>query len=108
MSFNVCLTFLSVPNEKFLLKESFIDVCTKTQLEPLSYRRMDFEEFCAATISPYQLEALDGWEQIASTAFEYFEREGNRVIFVKELAQVPPIIHTTVFRLCLIVSSIRM
>ncbi|XP_064979644.1 CDPK-related kinase 3-like isoform X4 [Musa acuminata AAA Group] len=56
-------------------------------LEPLSYRRMDFEEFCAATISPYQLEALDGWEQIASTAFEYFEREGNRVIFVKELAQ---------------------
>ncbi|KAJ8500152.1 hypothetical protein OPV22_010704 [Ensete ventricosum] len=56
-------------------------------LEPLSYRRMNFEEFCAATIVPYQLEALDGWEQIASTAFEYFEREGNRIIFVKELAQ---------------------
>lgn len=49
---------------------------------------MDFEEFCAAAISPYQLEALEGWEQIASTAFEYFEEEGNRVISVEELARV--------------------
>nr|XP_010933744.1 CDPK-related kinase 3 isoform X1 [Elaeis guineensis] len=56
-------------------------------LEPLSYRRMDFEEFCAATISPYQLEALENWEQIASAAFEYFEQEGNRVVLVEELAQ---------------------
>ncbi|XP_073111873.1 CDPK-related kinase 3-like isoform X6 [Elaeis guineensis] len=56
-------------------------------LEPLTYRRMDFEEFCVATISPYQLEALENWEQIASAAFEYFEREGNRVISVEELAQ---------------------
>lgn len=50
---------------------------------------MDFEEFCAAAISPYQLESLEGWEQIASTAFEYFEKEGNRVISVEELVQVP-------------------
>lgn len=49
---------------------------------------MDFEEFCAAAVSPYQLEALEDWEQIASTAFEYFEQEGNRVISVEELAQV--------------------
>nr|CAD1830422.1 unnamed protein product [Ananas comosus var. bracteatus] len=56
-------------------------------LEPLAYRRMDFEEFCAAAISPYQLEALENWEQIASTAFEYFEKEGNRVMSVEELAQ---------------------
>ncbi|XP_026660993.1 CDPK-related kinase 3-like isoform X2 [Phoenix dactylifera] len=56
-------------------------------LEPLAYRMMDFEEFCVATISPYQLEALENWEQIASAAFEYFEREGNRVISVEELAQ---------------------
>ena len=50
---------------------------------------MDFEEFCAAAISPYHLEALEGWEQLASRAFEHFEREGNRVISVEELAQVP-------------------
>ncbi|KAJ1408375.1 EF-hand domain [Sesbania bispinosa] len=37
-------------------------------MEPLAYRKMDFEEFCAAAISIYQLEALDRWEDIASTA----------------------------------------
>ncbi|KAG6425635.1 hypothetical protein SASPL_116080 [Salvia splendens] len=56
-------------------------------LEPLSYKKMDFEEFCAASISTYQLEALEKWEDIASAAFEYFEAEGNRVTSVEELAQ---------------------
>lgn len=56
-------------------------------MEPLLYRRMDFGEFCAAAISPYQLESLEDWEQIASTAFGYFEQEGNRVISAEELAQ---------------------
>ncbi|KAK9279195.1 hypothetical protein L1049_012873 [Liquidambar formosana] len=56
-------------------------------MDPLSYRKMDFEEFCSAAISTHQLEALDGWEQIASTGFEYFEQEGNRVISVEELAR---------------------
>ena len=63
-------------------------LCNHLQLEPLAYRRMDFEEFCAATISPYQLEAVPRWEEIASTAFEYFEQEGNRAITIEELAQV--------------------
>lgn len=57
-------------------------------MDPLSYKRMDFEEFCAAAISTHQLEALEGWENIASMAFEHFEQEGNRVISVEELAQV--------------------
>ncbi|KAK6918195.1 Protein kinase domain [Dillenia turbinata] len=56
-------------------------------MAPLSYRKMDFEEFCAAAVSTYQLEALEGWEQIASTAYEYFEQEGNRLISVDELAR---------------------
>lgn len=56
-------------------------------MEPLSRKKMDFEEFCAAAISPYQLEALEDWEKIASTAYGYFEQEGNRVISVDELAQ---------------------
>nr|XP_024927844.2 CDPK-related kinase 4-like isoform X1 [Ziziphus jujuba var. spinosa] len=56
-------------------------------MEPLSSKKMDFEEFCAAAISTYQLEALEGWEKIASTAFAIFENEGNRVISVEELAQ---------------------
>ncbi|KAK6158952.1 hypothetical protein DH2020_006266 [Rehmannia glutinosa] len=54
---------------------------------PLSYRKMDFEEFSAAAVSTYQLEALENWEQIASTAFEHFEQGGNRVISVEELAR---------------------
>ncbi|KAF6159250.1 hypothetical protein GIB67_032021 [Kingdonia uniflora] len=33
-------------------------------MEPLSYIKMDFEEFCVAAISTYQLEALEGWEQL--------------------------------------------
>ncbi|WOK98203.1 CDPK-related kinase 3 isoform X1 [Canna indica] len=67
-------------------------------LAPLSYRRMDFEEFCAATISPYPLETLDDWEQIASRAFEYFEQEGNRAISVEKLAQeliLPPTFYSS-------------
>ncbi|KAK7338113.1 hypothetical protein VNO77_18713 [Canavalia gladiata] len=56
-------------------------------MEPLAYRKMDFEEFCAAATSTYQLEALDRWEDIANTAFEHFEREGNRVISIEELAR---------------------
>ncbi|KZV50880.1 CDPK-related kinase 3-like [Dorcoceras hygrometricum] len=56
-------------------------------MSPLSYRKMDFDEFCAAAISTYQLEALENWEQLASTAFEHFEQEGNRVISLEELAR---------------------
>ncbi|KAI3694011.1 hypothetical protein L1987_76969 [Smallanthus sonchifolius] len=66
-------------------------------MAPLSYRKMDFEEFCAAAISTYQLEALETWEQIGSTAFEYFEQEGNRAVSVEELARelnVGPTAHT--------------
>lgn len=57
-------------------------------MEPLAREKMDFEEFCAAAISVYQLEAVAGWESIATRAFEYFEQEGNRVISVHELVQV--------------------
>jgi hypothetical protein len=60
---------------------------------------MDFEEFCAAAISPYQLEALENWEQIASIAFEHFEQEGNRAISIEELAQVLLIVSLMYVRL---------
>ncbi|KAI6700085.1 hypothetical protein NL676_014409 [Syzygium grande] len=57
-----------------------------TSLSALQYRRMDFEEFCAATLSVHQLEALDRWEQHARCAYEIFEKEGNRAIVIDELA----------------------
>ncbi|KAI4386695.1 hypothetical protein MLD38_004606 [Melastoma candidum] len=57
-----------------------------TSLSALQYRRMDFEEYCAATLSVHQLEALDRWEQHARCAYEIFEKEGNRAIVIDELA----------------------
>ena len=58
------------------------------KMQPLVQKKLDFEEFCAAGVSVYQLEALEEWEQIATSAFEHFEQEGNRVISVQELAGV--------------------
>uniref|UniRef100_A0A7N0ZRG8 non-specific serine/threonine protein kinase n=1 Tax=Kalanchoe fedtschenkoi TaxID=63787 RepID=A0A7N0ZRG8_KALFE len=57
-----------------------------TSLNALQYRRMDFEEFCAAALSVHQLEALDRWEQHARCAYEIFDRDGNRAIMIEELA----------------------
>ncbi|XWS39979.1 hypothetical protein CRYUN_Cryun18bG0100900 [Craigia yunnanensis] len=55
-------------------------------LNALQYRRMDFEEFCAAALSVHQLEALDRWEQHARCAYDLFEKDGNRPIVIEELA----------------------
>ncbi|GMY05981.1 CDPK-related kinase 5-like [Fagus crenata] len=57
-----------------------------SSLNALQYRRMDFEEFCAAALSVHQLEALDRWEQHARCAYELFEKDGNRAIVIEELA----------------------
>ncbi|KAL5572180.1 hypothetical protein UlMin_021777 [Ulmus minor] len=85
---------ISLHNFKMALLNNSTDAMRESKvldvlnaMEPLAYRKMDFEEFCAAAISTHQLEALEGWEQIASTAFEHFELEGNRVISVEELAR---------------------
>ncbi|KAF1875239.1 hypothetical protein Lal_00007855 [Lupinus albus] len=56
-----------------------------SSLNALQYRRMDFEEFCAAALSVHQLEALDRWEQHARCAYELFEKDGNRAIMIEEL-----------------------
>ncbi|XP_039134723.1 CDPK-related kinase 3-like isoform X2 [Dioscorea cayenensis subsp. rotundata] len=85
---------VSLENFRMALMQNATDAMKESRvpdilnlLEPLHYRKLDFEEFCAAAISPYQLEALEGWEHIASIAFEHFERDGNRVISIAELAQ---------------------
>uniref|UniRef100_A0A164WP49 non-specific serine/threonine protein kinase n=1 Tax=Daucus carota subsp. sativus TaxID=79200 RepID=A0A164WP49_DAUCS len=52
----------------------------------LQYRKLDFEEFCAAAISVHQLEGMDSWEQHARRAYELFEKDGNRPIMIEELA----------------------
>ncbi|KAL9276790.1 hypothetical protein ACSQ67_025662 [Phaseolus vulgaris] len=52
----------------------------------IQYRKLDFEEFCAAAISVHQLEGMESWEQHARRAYELFEKEGNRPIMIEELA----------------------
>ncbi|XP_072997120.1 calcium/calmodulin-dependent serine/threonine-protein kinase 1-like [Typha latifolia] len=52
----------------------------------LQYRKLDFEEFAAAAISVYQMEALDSWDQHAHCAYEFFDKDGNRPIMIEELA----------------------
>jgi serine/threonine protein kinase len=58
-----------------------------TSMDALSFKKMDFPEFCAAAISVHQLEGTDRWEQHARAAYDIFEKEGNRVISVDELAR---------------------
>ncbi|KAJ1395072.1 Serine/threonine-protein kinase, active site [Sesbania bispinosa] len=55
-------------------------------ISSIQYRKLDFEEFCAAAISVHQLEGMDSWEQHARRAYELFEKDGNRPIMIEELA----------------------
>lgn len=58
------------------------------QVSSIQYRKLDFEEFCAAAISVHQLEGMESWEQHARLAYELFEKDGNRPIMIEELASV--------------------
>ncbi|KAG7016799.1 CDPK-related kinase 4, partial [Cucurbita argyrosperma subsp. argyrosperma] len=96
--------FVTIDNYKAALVRNVTDAMRESNvadilkmMEPLANKRMGFEEFCAAAISVYQLEAVAGWESIATRAFEYFEQDGNRVISVHELVQemnLGPIAHS--------------
>ncbi|XP_004288057.1 PREDICTED: CDPK-related kinase 5 [Fragaria vesca subsp. vesca] len=84
---------ISLENIKTALMKNATDAMKEARiadflasLNALQYRRMDFEEFCTATLSVHQLEALDRWEQHARCAYELFDKEGNRAIVIEELA----------------------
>ncbi|KAE7999583.1 hypothetical protein FH972_003994 [Carpinus fangiana] len=84
---------ISLENVKVALMKYATDAMKESRvpdflvsLNALQYRRMDFEEFCAAALSVHQLEALDRWEQHARCAYELFEKDGNRAIVIEELA----------------------
>ncbi|KAL3538898.1 hypothetical protein ACH5RR_002264 [Cinchona calisaya] len=84
---------ISLENIKTALMKNSTDAMKESRipdflssLNVLQYRKMDFEEFCAAALSIHQLEALAQWEQHARCAYEIFEKEGNRAIVIEELA----------------------
>lgn len=85
--------YISMQNYKTAVLRSSTDAMKDSRVmefvntvSSLQYRKMDFEEFCAASISVHQLEAMDTWEQHARRAYELFEKDGNRPIMIEELA----------------------
>ncbi|KAL3813598.1 hypothetical protein ACJIZ3_014866 [Penstemon smallii] len=84
---------ISLDNIKAAFKKHATDAMNESRiydflasLNALQYRRMDFEEFCAAALSVHQLESVDRWEQHARCAYELFDKDGNRTIMIEELA----------------------
>ncbi|VVB03533.1 unnamed protein product [Arabis nemorensis] len=85
---------ISLENFKMALMQNATDAMRESRvpeilhmMESLAYRKMYFEEFCAAAISIHQLEAVEAWDEIAAAGFQHFESEGNRVITIEELAR---------------------
>ncbi|XP_008777902.1 calcium/calmodulin-dependent serine/threonine-protein kinase 1-like [Phoenix dactylifera] len=85
--------YISLQNLKMSLSKNSTDAMKDSRVldfvnmvSSLQYRKLDFEEFAAAAISVYQMEGLDSWEQHARSAYELFEKDGNRPIMIEELA----------------------
>ncbi|KAF5176346.1 Cdpk-related kinase [Thalictrum thalictroides] len=85
--------YISMQNFKTALVKSSTDAMKDSRVldyanmvSSLHYRKLDFEEFCAAAISVHQLEGMESWEQHARRAYELFEKDGNRAIMIEELA----------------------
>ncbi|KAJ0009717.1 hypothetical protein Pint_34460 [Pistacia integerrima] len=85
--------YISLENIKMALMRNATDTMNDSRipdflasLNALQYRKMEFEEFCAAALNVHQLEAHDNWEQQARCAYELFEKDGNRAIIINELA----------------------
>ncbi|MCO5555189.1 hypothetical protein L7F22_008732 [Adiantum nelumboides] len=56
-------------------------------IDALQFKKMDFQEFCAAATSVPQLEGQKRWDQQAQSAYQVFEKEGNRVVLIEDLAR---------------------
>ncbi|XP_068661465.1 CDPK-related kinase 1-like [Aristolochia californica] len=85
--------YISMQNFKTALLKNSTDAIRDSRVldyvnmvSSLQYKKLDFEEFCAATVSVHQMESLETWEQHARRAYEIFEKDGNRPIVIEELA----------------------
>ncbi|XP_034693907.1 CDPK-related kinase 1-like [Vitis riparia] len=85
--------FISLQNFKTAVTKNSTDAIKDSRVleyvsmvGSLQYRKLDFEEFCAAAISVLQLEGMESWEQHARRGYELFEKDGNRPIMIEELA----------------------
>ncbi|KAF8063134.1 hypothetical protein N665_1184s0022 [Sinapis alba] len=85
--------YISMHNFKTAILKSSTDAMKDSRvldyahmISCLQYKKVDFEEFCASALSVYQMEAMETWEQHAQSAYELFEKDGNRPIIIEELA----------------------
>ncbi|XP_022744388.1 CDPK-related kinase 1-like [Durio zibethinus] len=85
--------FISMQNYKMVMMKNSTDAMKDSRvldyvnmISSIQYRKLDFEEFCAAAISVHQLEGMETWEQHARCAYDLFEKDGNRPIMIEELA----------------------
>ncbi|KAI4300899.1 hypothetical protein L6164_034226 [Bauhinia variegata] len=85
--------FISMQNFKTAVLRSSTDASKDSRVSDyvnmfssIQYRKLNFEEFCAAAISVHQLEGMASWEHHATRAYELFEKDGNRPIMIEELA----------------------
>ncbi|XP_004144329.1 CDPK-related kinase 1 [Cucumis sativus] len=85
--------FISMQNFKMALMKASTDAMNDSgvieyvnMVSSSKYKRLDFEEFCAAAISVHQLKDIESWEQHARYAYDLFEEYGNRTIMIEELA----------------------
>ncbi|XWS43017.1 hypothetical protein CRYUN_Cryun16bG0064700 [Craigia yunnanensis] len=85
--------FISMQNYKMAVMKKSTDALKDSRvldyinmISSLQYRKLDFEEFCAASISVHQLEGMETWEQHARCAYDLFEKDGNKPIMIEELA----------------------
>lgn len=85
--------FISMQNYKMAVSKNSTDAMKDSRVldyvnmvGSLQYRKLDFEEFCAAAISVHQLEGMETWEQHARHAYDLFDKDGNRPIMIEELA----------------------
>ncbi|CAK9319705.1 unnamed protein product [Citrullus colocynthis] len=85
--------FISLQNFKTALMKASTDAMNESgvteyvhMVSSSQYKRLDFEEFCAAAISVHQLKGIESWEQHARYAYDLFEEYGNRPIMIEELA----------------------
>ncbi|WCJ33317.1 Calcium-dependent protein kinase (CDPK) family protein [Euphorbia peplus] len=78
--------FISMSNFKTALLRNSTVFDYVNVMSNLQYRKLDFAEFCAAAVSVHQLEGMDCWEQQARSAYDFFDKDGNRAIMIQELA----------------------
>lgn len=85
---------IGLENFKTALLKSATDAMKQSRvwkiLKPMNAfaaHKMFFHEFCAAAMNVHQLVPMKNWDENTTKAYEHFEKKGNRLVSVEELAE---------------------